>query len=203
MPRDREEIDANVIKQNGRIQGAILVSLKPRLLAVFAALSFSPFATVAEQTATPVNSGPEDAAPRVVFSIPRYTPTALELETVAACLVLEAASQGGEGMRGVMAVIRNRARGLPELFALVVLQRRQFSAFNRLTVGHELLAQAIQRARRDRMWERALALVEEARSEAWQDSTAGATHYTRSIERTRWTRRLVKTVTIGAHSFYR
>ena len=179
------------------------MSLEPRLLAVFAALSFSPFATVAGQAATPANSSPEDASPRVVFSIPRYTPTALERETVAACLVLEAASQGGEGMRGVMAVIRNRARGLPELFAFVVLQRRQFSAFNRLTAGHEPLAQAIQRARRDRMWECALALVEEARSEAWHDSTAGATHYTRSNERTHWTRSLVKTVTIGAHSFYK
>ena len=173
------------------------------MLAVFAALSFSPFATGAGQTATPANSGPEDASPRGVFSIPKYTPTTLERETVAACLVLEAASQGGEGMRGVMAVIRNRARGRPELFALVVLQRRQFSAFNRLTAGHELLVHAIQRARRDPMWERALALVEEARGEAWHDSTAGATHYTRSIECTRWTRSLVKTVTIGAHSFYK
>jgi spore germination cell wall hydrolase CwlJ-like protein len=197
-------IDANGIERNECTQGPILVSLEPRLFAVFAALSFFPLATVAGQTVTPANSGSEDdASPRVVFSIPRYTPTALERETVAACLVLEAASQGVEGMRGVMAVIRNRARGLPELFALVVLQRRQFSAFNRLTAGHELLAQTIQRARRDRMWERALALVEEARGEGWHDLTAGATHYTRSMERTRWTRSFVRTVTIGAHSFYK
>jgi spore germination cell wall hydrolase CwlJ-like protein len=181
---------------------AILVSLKSPSFAVFAALSLSHFATVAGQTATLANSGPEDASPKIVVLIPKYTPTVLERETVAACLVLEAASQGGEGMRGVMAVIRNRAHGQPELFALVVLKRRQFSAFNRLTAGHELLSHAIQRARSDRMWERALALVEEARSVAWRDPTAGATHYTRSIERTRWTRSLVQTVTIGSHSFY-
>ena len=179
------------------------MSLKPPSFAVFAALSLSPFATVAGQTATQANSGLAEASPRIVVAIPQYTPPALERETVAACLVLEAASQGAEGMQGVMAVIRNRARGLPELFAPVVLQRRQFSAFNRLTVGHELLSQAIQRARNDRMWERALALVEEARSLAWRDPTAGATHYTRSIESTRWTRSLVKTVTIGGHSFYK
>ena len=156
----------------------------------------------AGQTALRANPGPEDASLRIVVPIPKYTPSALERETVAACLVLEAASQGSAGMRGVMAVIRNRARGLPELFAPVVLKRRQFSAFNRLTAGQELLAHAIQRARNDRMWESALALVEEAQSAAWRDPTAGATHYTRSFERTRWTQGLVRTVTIGGHSFY-
>jgi spore germination cell wall hydrolase CwlJ-like protein len=157
----------------------------------------------AGQTALRANPGPEDASLRIVVPIPKYTPSALERETVAACLVLEAASQGSAGMRGVMAVIRNRSHGLPELFEPVVLKRRQFSAFNRLTAGYEQRAHAIQRARKDRMWENALALVEEAQSPAWHDPTVGATHYTRSNERNRWTRSLEKTVTIGGHSFYK
>jgi spore germination cell wall hydrolase CwlJ-like protein len=139
----------------------------------------------------------------VSFFVPRYSLTTAEKETVAACLVLEAASQGEPGMRGVMAVIRNRARSLPELFASAVLSYKQFSAFNRITAGRETIPHAIQRAQRDRTWSLALALVDEAVTDGWRDPTEGATHYTRSVERTPWTRTLARTVTIGAHSFYR
>jgi spore germination cell wall hydrolase CwlJ-like protein len=128
---------------------------------------------------------------------------AAERETVAACLVLEAASQGLQGMRAVMAVIRNRAHGMPELFAPTVLRQKQFSALNRVTSGRESLWRATQRAKHDRMWPTALAIVDDALAATWWDPTGGATHYTRSGERTAWTRSLAKTVTIGAHSFYR
>lgn len=127
----------------------------------------------------------------------------MDRETIAACLVLEAASQGDFGMRAVMAVIRNRARGLPELYAVTVLRPKQFSALNDATSGREPLSRAINRAKRDRMWFTALDIVDDAMEEAWHDPTDGATHYTRSAERTHWTRSLAKTVTIGAHSFYR
>lgn len=140
---------------------------------------------------------------RIHFSIPRYQLTTLERETVAACLVLEAANQGDFGLRSVMAVIRNRARGLPELFAPTVLRAKQFSALNSHTSGRESLWRAIQRAKRDRTWSLALAIVDDAAGETWHDPTGGATHYTLSGERTHWTRHLAKTVTIGAHSFYR
>jgi spore germination cell wall hydrolase CwlJ-like protein len=143
------------------------------------------------------------SAPMVKFSIPRYTLTNLERETVAMCLVFEAASQGPRGLRAVMAVIRNRSRGLPELFAPTVLRDKQFSGLNRVTAGRESLEHAIARAKADRMWSTALAIVDEATDDLWLDPTGGATHYTRSAERTPWTRTLAKTVTIGAHSFYR
>jgi spore germination cell wall hydrolase CwlJ-like protein len=147
---------------------------------------------------------PPETEPRhVSFSIPKYTLGAIERETVAACLVLEAASQGDFGMRGVMAVIRNRARAQPELFAPTVLRAKQFSAFNNVTEGREPLARAVNRAKRDCMWSTALSIVDEAVAKDWHDPTGGATHYTRAVERTPWTRTLAKTVTIGAHSFYR
>lgn len=146
---------------------------------------------------------PEQPSPTISFVIPKYALTPLDRETVAACLVLEAASQGDFGMRAVMAVIRNRARGLPELFAATVLRPKQFSALNRITAGRESLDRGIRRAKRDRMWTTALAIVEDAVHDSWHDPTDGATHYTRSAERTHWTRSLAKTVTIGAHSFYR
>ena len=133
---------------------------------------------------TPVAPNPGVA---VSFSLPKYQVTPQERETVAACLILEAASQGDFGMRGVMAVIRNRARGLPELFVSTVLRQKQFSAFNKVTSGRESLRHAIERASRDRMWVTALAIVDDALDDVWHDPTNGATHYTRSGERTRWT----------------
>jgi spore germination cell wall hydrolase CwlJ-like protein len=139
----------------------------------------------------------------VSFSIPKYALTSTERETVAACLILEAANQGDFGMRSVMSVIRNRARGQPELFATTVLRPKQFSALNQLTAGRETLARVIARARRDMMWSTALKIVDASVQEAWHDPTGGATHYTRTGERTPWTRSLAKTVTIGSHSFYR
>jgi spore germination cell wall hydrolase CwlJ-like protein len=147
---------------------------------------------------------PPPAEPRAIsFSVPPYELTTAERELVATCLILEAASQGDFGMRGVMAVVRNRARGLPELFAPTVLRPKQFSAFNQATSGREPLARLIARAKRDRMWPTALTIVDDALRVDWHDPTGGATHYTRTGERTAWTRSLANTVTIGAHAFYR
>lgn len=181
----------------------------PRLLAAIAALILAPTSMWATEVAAPVirilpledfEAAPQ---PGIRLAIPKYTLTPTERETVAACLVLEAADQGDFGMRSVMAVIRNRARGLPELFAPTVLREKQFSALNKLTAGRESWTRTIARAKRDAMWPVALAIVDEALHEAWHDPTDGATHYTRAGERNRWTIRLAKTVTIGAHSFYR
>jgi spore germination cell wall hydrolase CwlJ-like protein len=154
-------------------------------------------------TSSPALPAGSESAPAIVFTIPRYEVTPAERDIVAACLVLEAASQGEFGMRAVMAVIRNRARGLPELFAPTVLRPRQFSALNRVTVGTEPPSFAIARAKQDRMWRVALEIFDDAVQETWHDPTGGATHYTLSGERTHWTRSLAKTTTIGAHSFYR
>lgn len=154
-------------------------------------------------TPPPPVFSPAPAPIRVQFTPQKYRLSDQERETVAACLVLESASQGEIGMRSVMAVIRNRARGHPELFAPTVLREKQFSALNPHTAGRESLWRVIQRARRDPTWPRALSLVDQAQREDWHDPTGGATHYTRAAERTAWTRALAKTVTIGAHSFYR
>lgn len=152
---------------------------------------------------------PDDAdAPRVTFTIPQppevhYHLSNHERELVATCLVLEAASQGERGMRGVMAVIRNRAHGDPELFAPTVLEEKQFSALNNLTAGRISLWRTEQRAKSDRMWDRALAIVDAATRDDWRDPTHGATHYTRTGEHNAWTRVLARTVVIGRHAFYR
>jgi spore germination cell wall hydrolase CwlJ-like protein len=174
------------------------------VIAAFAALISPPMLAAGSlviRLGEPVASEPESR--HVSFSIPKYTLAGVDRETVAACLVLEAASQGDFGMRGVMAVIRNRARAQPELFVPTILRPKQFSAFNNVTVGREALSRAVNRAKRDCMWSTALSIVDEAATSHWHDPTGGATHYTRAVERTPWTRTLAKTVTIGAHSFYR
>lgn len=172
------------------------------VLSALATASASP--GIAVVTLRPRASVPTPVeAPVVSFSITKHVLTSLERETVAACLILEAASQGDLGMRGVMAVIRNRSRGLPELYAPVVLRPKQFSALNRITTGRGRLSEAIDRAKRDPMWSTALRMVDDAVADAWQDPTDGATHYTRSSEKIYWTRSLTRTVIIGTHSFYR
>lgn len=178
---------------------------KLRLLAALAVPIVLSASAAASEFVIPIIrlTEPEQPPPIVTFVIPKYALTPLDRETIAACLILEAASQGEFGMRAVMAVIRNRSRGLPELFATTVLRPKQFSALNRVTAGRETLHHGIQRAKRDRMWTTALSIVDDAVHDSWHDPTDGATHYTLSGERTRWTRRLAKTVTIGAHSFYR
>lgn len=142
-------------------------------------------------------------SPSITVTIPKYRLSANERDLVASCLVLEAASQGEFGMRGVMSVIRNRSHAKPELFAPTVLEEKQFSAFNSLTSGRESEAHVIRRARHDRMWPVALRLVDEATRPSWHDPTGGATHYTRLGEHARWTYALARTTIIGRHAFYR
>lgn len=164
------------------------------------------FAAVGRAEVPAISIDPSAAitfAPRITFSVSKYTLTAEERDLLASCLVLEAASQGEFGMRGVMAVIRNRARGLPELFVPTILREKQFSALNRLTAGRESVWRVVTRAQHDRMWPVALTIVDAATADAWHDPTEGATHYTRLGERTPWTRTLACTTVIGRHAFYR
>lgn len=169
--------------------------------------------------AVPAAANVTDASPHVTFAVPKPPPvppaehitaapptyrlSPLERHLVASCLVLEAASQGEFGMRGVMAVIRNRAHGNPRLFLRTVMQEKQFSALNKLTEGRESMSRVVARAERDRMWPIALRIVEQATRSTWRDPTGGATHYTRVGEHTEWTHMLAWTVTIGRHAFYR
>jgi spore germination cell wall hydrolase CwlJ-like protein len=184
-------------------EGCEPVNLRRTLLSAALLAAALPWARADVLQVTPASLPVDPPPPRVSFTIPKYTLTSDERELLAACLVLEAASQGDRGMRGVMAVIRNRSRGLPELFVSTILREKQFSALNKLTAGRESVWRTIQRAKNDRTWPRALEIVDEATAEDWNDPTRGATHYTRTGEHTPWTRTLARTVTIGRHAFYR
>jgi spore germination cell wall hydrolase CwlJ-like protein len=190
---------------NGPICDAWAVNFARTVVAAVAAMSLAGWADAMDVPTIVLSEPPPiSVGPQVTFAVPKYTLTPQERDLVASCLVLEAASQGEFGMRGVMAVVYNRSRGLPELFTPIVLQEKQFSAFNKMTAGRETAARLIARAQRDRMWETALAIVDEAAVQnTWRDPTGGATHYTRVGERTRWTHTLAQTTIIGRHAFYR
>lgn len=138
----------------------------------------------------------------VRFEVPRYQLDDTERETVAACLVLEAACQGRAGMEGVMAVISNRAGGSPERFYAVATARKQFSAFDAAGQNPKLLRRLVERAKGDRTWPLALEIVAAAESGYLIDRTGGATFYARSDSRPYWLRSVRRTTTIGDHCFF-
>lgn len=97
---------------------------------------------------------------------------AVSIDTVAACLILEAGGEGDKGMWGVMCVIKNRAKGsdLPAHWKKVATKKQQFSCFN------DGLKGAIERARKHPKWDDAVKIVQSAMN-PFTDYTYGATHY--------------------------
>ena len=113
-------------------------------------------------------------------------------EIVAATLILEA---GGEAdpraMAAVREVIANRAKNKTEL--AVCLAPKQFSCWNGKNVED-----GIAKAKRHPKWSQALALVNQK-----TNYTNGATHYHAEKVSPRWAKKLVKTVQINHHIFYK
>ena len=123
-------------------------------------------------------------------------------ELLAAVLVLEAANQGTVGMEAVMSVIDNRAKGWPALYVDVVTRPYQFSALNRSIHDPSQLPRLIARAKQDRVWPVARAIVNAAVTGHLTDRTGGALFYADSRLRPRWLRDVRPTVLIGRHTFY-
>ena len=119
-----------------------------------------------------------------------------KLETVVACIVLEAGGEGRQGMEAVNEVIHNRAAAQNKSLFDVVIAPKQFSCFNH-GIDH-----AISLARRHAKWGEALRIVSSPKT----NHTMGAVYYhTRSI-RPSWSEKLLdkgyETLTIGHHVFY-
>lgn len=138
----------------------------------------------------------------VIFSIPRYEPTRQEVEVVAACLVLEAANQGVLGMTAVMAVINNRANNCPSAYYAVVVRPGHFSAMNAASSNRVRMSDLVAKAKKDRAWLRALAVVSLAVDGSLIDPTGGATFYTVRGLKPYWLRDVSYSRTIGDHTFY-
>lgn len=111
----------------------------------------------------------------------------------AACLILEAGGEGTKGMESVLEVVHTRAQALT--LGAVVLQRKQFSAFNGIS-----WQEAVARARRHARWDEALKLASEPVKTDW---TRGADHYCTTRISPYWAKGRTPVAVIGNHKFYR
>ncbi|WP_309381020.1 cell wall hydrolase [Cerasicoccus frondis] len=131
--------------------------------------------------------------------------THYERLVVASCLVLEAASEGPEGMQAVLNVIQNRANGDLTRVMGVVCRPKQFTALNSVTgVRNPDYGPIIERATQDPNFSAAYDMVILMEKGQLADLTGGADHYhADNGETPYWTETMLPTCTIGKHSFYR
>ena len=135
-----------------------------------------------------------------------YTPDPWERQVVAACLVLEASSEGPLGLMAVANVISNRADGNPRQFYKVVRTPYAFSSFNAVTEGRtggQGYAPMVRKASRDPNWGLSLKVVDRLYAGTLQDLTNGATHFSLKRERASWMSEMKVTAIIGSHKFMR
>ena len=101
-----------------------------------------------------------------------------ERQIVASCLVLEAASDGVEGMRAVLNVIYNRSDHRTERVVRETIKRGQFSSMHSIWGQRNPdYSPILRRAQRDRMYPSAVKLVVLLERGKLFDNTSGATYY--------------------------
>ncbi|GHC09414.1 hypothetical protein GCM10007047_28290 [Cerasicoccus arenae] len=120
--------------------------------------------------------------------------------------MLEAASEGTEGMQAVLNVINNRAGGDMTRVMGVVSRPKQFSALNSATAStNPDYGPIIERATQDPLFSEAYALVQRLEAGELDDITDGADHYhaDKGAEKPYWSVSMEPTRKIGLHNFYR
>ena len=139
-------------------------------------------------------------------AIGAYTPDQWERQVVAACLVLEASSDGPLGLMAVANVISNRSDGDPSRFYKVVKKPYAFSSVNAVTKGRtggRGYAPLVRKASRDPNWGLSLKVVDRLYAGTLQDLTNGATHFALKKKRASWMSSMQVTAIIGSHKFMR
>lgn len=126
-----------------------------------------------------------------------------ERQILASVLVLEAASDGLEGMSAVLNVIANRADRNVHRLVPEAVRPGQFSAINRVTkMRSPDYSSIMRRAQRDPLYAEAVRLVLQFERGQLADNTQGSTYYHHHRIQPGWSRALVYTGTIGSHRFY-
>lgn len=125
-------------------------------------------------------------------------------EIVAACLVLEAGGEGSDGMRAVLNVICNRAKGDLSRLVPVTVKYGAFSCMSSVWHCDEpdftpLIGRAMNQSG---AYEEALHLIALMELGLLLDNTGGATHYHASSIQPYWAGDLRYLTTIGNHCFY-
>lgn len=123
-------------------------------------------------------------------------------DLIASVLIKEAAGEGYDGMRAVMAVIVNRSKSEDLLPA--IRRPYAFSCMNRIYVEGAMTEETmIFWASEDRVWEAARKIVKSFRENRFQDITQGANHYHSVNIRPYWANPNRITLRIGKHIFYK
>ncbi len=131
--------------------------------------------------------------------------THYERLVVASTLVLEAASEGSQGMQAVLNVINNRADGDINRVMGVVCKPKQFTALNSVTNSRNPdYGPIIERATMDPQFSEAYLMVQQLERGELIDITDGADHYYADHGETPyWSTSMHFTRKIGQHNFYR
>jgi poly(A) polymerase len=123
---------------------------------------------------------------------------------VATTLWGEARGEGQKGMTAVMNVIMNRAKGDFKKARSIVLQPKQFSMWNHIDSPEQYSIKLAKTYREDNTWKECVKIVDLAMRGELKDITGGAIFYFNpKIVTPSWAKKMVKTVTIGHHDFYK
>ena len=128
-----------------------------------------------------------------------------ELLCLKSVLWHEARGEPEEGIRAVMSVIYNRkkAKGYPSTFCGVILQDKQFSAFN----SNKSLATKPLKPIREldkEAYRKVSSVAQEAVQGAFKPVLEeDVLHYAKTSVRNHWTRKFERVIVLGNHSFYK
>ena len=120
-------------------------------------------------------------------------------------LYAEARSEPEEGIRAVMSVIYNRkkAKGYPSTFCGVILQDKQFSAFNS---DKSLATKPLKPIREldKEAYRKVSSVAQEAIQGAFKPVLdEDVLHYAHTKVKNKWTRKFERVIVLGNHSFYK
>ncbi len=127
-----------------------------------------------------------------------------ERQIVASVLVLEAASDGVEGMQAVLNIIYNRADHHVYRLVRAAVRRGSFYSMHSIWgLQKPDYGPILRRAQRDRYYADAVKLVMKLEQGALPDTTHGATHYYLSSNKPPyWIGQMHYRATIGSHHFF-
>ena len=128
-----------------------------------------------------------------------------ELLCLKSVLWHEARSEPEEGIRAVMSVIYNRkkAKGYPNTFCGVILQHKQFSAFNE---DKSLATKPLKPIREldKEAYRKVSSVAQEAVQGAFKPVLEeDVLHYAHVRIKNKWTRKFERVIVLGNHSFYK
>ena len=120
-------------------------------------------------------------------------------------LYAEARGEPEEGIRAVMSVIYNRkkAKGYPSTFCGVILQDKQFSAFNS---DKSLATKPLKPIREldKEAYRKVSSVAQEAVQGAFKPILdEDVLHYAHTKVKNKWTRKFERVIVLGNHSFYK